>query len=204
MKSLIIISLNADPLKSFGSEHGGGQAKYILELGKNLVLEGWNIDVMTIKNNGYSEFQSVTEGFNVYRFSLPENNDYSYSITESDIEYLYEQIRCFLKKEKHNYNLIFCCYWLSGIIGVKIRNEIFKNVLISFCSLGYFKKIGSNNSTANLDLRIATEKKVANDVDHIIVTSNEERLTLINIYNVPTEKISVIPRGIDLNVFYEF
>lgn len=203
MRNLLIISLNADPLKSLGTEHGGGQAKYILELGKNLVFEGWNIDVITIKNIGDSDIQSATECFNIYRFSLPDNKEYSYSINESDIDFLYESIKSFLIKKQCSYNLIFCCYWLSGIIGIKIKIDFFKNVLISFCSLGYFKKIGSNQTT-NLDSRIEAEMMIAKDVDHIIATSNEEKKILTRIYKVTSNKITVIPRGVDLNVFYKY
>jgi glycosyltransferase involved in cell wall biosynthesis len=203
LRRLIIISLNADPIRSFGTEHGGGQAKYILELGKNLVLAGWCIDVITIKNYGHSEIQCITENFNIYRFSLPRHKDYSYSINESDIEFLSKNVIKFLRQNHFSYDLIFCCYWLSGIVGLKIKNEFLKNVLISFCSLGYFKKMGSKQPI-NIESRIATEIIIAKKVDHIIATSKEEKKVLTSIYKVSPDKISIIPRGIDLNVFYKF
>ncbi len=203
LRRLLIISLNGDPLGKYGTEHAGGQVKYILELGKYLVREGWEIDVYTIRNNGLPVYQSITEGFNIIRFSLPGDKNYSYQVTGDDINYLQKDIEDFVADKNPIYSVILGCYWLSGLIGLKISKLIQKKLLMSFCSLGYYKQQGLGMS-GDLEMRIRTETEIAEACDHIIATTYEERNILKEQYHIPAEKITVIPRGVDLNVFYKY
>lgn len=196
----MIISLNSDPMLQYGTQHNGGQSKYILELGKNLVKEDWEINVFTIKNSGSEIFTRITEGFYIYRFSLQDNREYSYGVDEDDINLLTESIICFIKENKLTYNIVLCCYWLSGIVGLNLKKILGKNILITFCSLGYFKQIATNESQ-DLNYRIEKEKYIAHNIDHIIVTSKEEKKVLIDFYEVLPNKISIIPRGVDTKKF---
>ncbi len=196
MHKLMIISLNSDPILQYGTEHNGGQSKYILELGKNLIKEGWELDVFTIRNPGCKDIAIITEGFTVYRFPLPDNQPYSYAITKSDIEFVSNSISEYIANKSLKYDIILCCYWLGGMIGLKLKQQIGKNVLVTFCSLGYFKQ-----QTPGINFRIKQEALIAQKIDHIIATSEEEKKILINYYNAPSSKISVIPRGVDTHKF---
>jgi len=196
MNRLMIISLNSDPILQYGTEHNGGQSKYVLELGKNLVREGWNIDVFTIKNSNSEDIVSITEGFTVYRFPLLNSQDYSYSVKEEDISEITNSITHFIRENKYEYNMVLCCYWLSGIIGLELKKELSKNTLITFCSLGYFKELTPDNC-----YRIDKETYIAQNIDHIIATSDEEKRILIDFYKAKPDKITIIPRGVDTNKF---
>ena len=196
MNRLMIISLNSDPILQYGTEHNGGQSKYVLELGKNLVKEGWDIDVFTIKNSNTEDVVSITEGFTVYRFPLPNSQDYSYSIKESDVNWVADSITHFINENKRDYSLVLCCYWLSGLIGLQLKDVLRKNILITFCSFGYFKEPGTSTS-----FRIEKERYIAQNIDHIIATSEEEKRMLVNFYEALPDKITVIPRGVDTEKF---
>ena len=202
MKKLLIISLNSDPILSYGTEHNGGQSKYILELGKNLVRKDWNIDIFTIKNSDGVLMESITEGFNIYRFPLPKGTNYSYNIEEKDIDFISMSIHNFININKKDYNIILCCYWLSGLVGMVLKKTLNKNTLISFCSLGFFKMQATGESSS-LKRRIKYERIIAKELDHIIATSNEEKKILINEYLVDDKKITVIPRGIHSHNFFK-
>lgn len=186
-----------------GTEHGGGQVKYILELGRYLVREGWLIDVFTIKNNDAPSVESITEGFNVIRFPLHDYRNYSYLISENDVSYLTEDMIYHIGQHDLCYDLLLCCYWLSGLTGLLIKEVIKKNMLMSFCSLGYFKR-ESANIPSNFDDRVKLERLVAEKCDHIIATSAEEKQILVEQYEIAPAKISIIPRGVDLDVFYKY
>ena len=197
---LLIISLNSDPILQYGTQHNGGQSKYILELGKNLVMENWDIDIFTIRNTGSEKLVQITEGFFVHRFDLQDNREYSYEVNENDINHLTNSIIRFIDENKLQYNIVLCCYWLSAIIGLKLKEILKKNTLVTFCSLGYFKQMMSENPNS-LNYRIDKEKYIAQNIDHIIATSDEEKKVLIEFYEVPSNKISVIPRGVDTKKF---
>lgn len=112
----------------------------------------------------------------------------------------------FISRAKREYTVILSCYWLSGIVGLNIKKAICKNLLISFCSLGVYKKNASANHLT-LEKRILAEIMLSQKSDHIIATTQEEKKIIENEYNeykITGEKISVIPRGVDLNVFYKY
>lgn len=203
MSKLLIISLNGDPLASSGTEHAGGQVKYILELGRYLVREGWYIDVFTIKNDDRPDKEHITEGFHVIRFPLPGNKNYSYQISEADIDCIQQAMIHYIDQHNIRYDLLLCCYWLSGLTGLHVKEIIKKNMLVTFCSLGYFKRELAD-TPSNLDGRIRSERMVAEKCDHIIATSAEEKQILVQHYNISPAKISIIPRGVDLDVFYKY
>jgi len=203
MHKLLIISLNGDPLADKGTLHAGGQVKYILELGRYLVREGWKIDVFTIHNKSKPTFDSITVDFNVHRFHLPTHRDYSYDINESDIRFVSKAIVNYINNENLHYSLILSCYWISGLVGIDVKSKINKSLLVTFCSLGHFK-YELEFISKSVGWRIAMEMKVANHADHIIATSKEERNVLVNKYGINSTKISIIPRGVDINVFYKY
>lgn len=197
---IMIISLNSDPVLQYGTEHNGGQSKYIFELGKNLVKDDWVIDVFTVQNPGCEGYTRITEGFYVYRIGLQKEKEYSYAIEEEDVNQFADSVIRFVTENKLIYDIILCCYWLSGIAGLKLKEILGKNTLITFCSLGYFKQTATGESQ-RLCYRIEKEKYIARHVDHIIATSNEEKKVLTKYYQVPRDKISIIPRGVDTNKF---
>lgn len=197
---IMIISLNSDPVLQYGTEHNGGQSKYILELGKNLVKDNWMIDVFTVRNPGSEGYKRITEGFYVYRIGLRDEKEYSYAIDEEDINQFTNSVIQFVTENKLIYDIILCCYWLSGIAGLKLKEVLGKNTLITFCSLGYFKQTAIGESQG-LSYRIEKEKYIARHVDHIIATSNEEKKVLTEYYQVLGDKISIIPRGVDTDKF---
>lgn len=200
MSRLMIISLNSDPVLQYGTEHNGGQSKYILELGKNLVKDNWEIDVFTVRNPGSEEYIRITEGFYVYRFDLPDGKEYSYAIDEEDVNLFTASVVRFVTENQLVYDIVLCCYWLSGITGLRLKEVLGKNTLITFCSLGYFKQ-GATGESPALSYRIEKEKYIARHVDHIIATSDEEKKVLTEYYQVAQDKISVIPRGVNTDKF---
>ena len=54
-----------------------------------------------------------------------------------------------------------------------------------------------------LPLRSEHESLIAKTVNHIVVWSNHEKQSLMSLYNVDPEKISIIPPGVDTKKFYE-
>jgi D-inositol-3-phosphate glycosyltransferase len=69
-----------------------------------------------------------------------------------------------------------------------------------FHTLGAIKNsigIGEDES----DLRIVTEGRLANESDLVIATTEQEKLALKHFYEVPAGKISVIPCGVNLDLF---
>lgn len=199
MRRLLILSVNGDPLVELGTLHGGGQCRYILELGRRLVGAGWDIDVFTTLSGDIPLREAITEGFWVVRFPLPEGRPYGYDITPDDVRDLAEKMADHIAREKSEYRLVLACYWLSGLVAQRLKPILAVPVVISFCSLGYQKE--QARRTGECLERIDIERSIAASVDHVIAATHNEAAILQRIYAVPPRKLTVIPRGVDVELF---
>lgn len=197
---LLVISINADPLLSFGTLHGGGQSKYVLELGKNLVGLGWSIDVLTLRNRGAPPVARVTEDFMVHRISRLGERDYDYDIDLAEIEALSRKHPAALDLSR--YSLVLSCYWLSGVYLLHLDPDHRLPRVLTLCSLGHFKQ--SVDRSESIQERIETERRLAGRFDFVIATNSAERQALENVYRVDPSKIQMIPRGVNVELFGHF
>ncbi len=195
---LMLISLNNDPSLEFGSAHIGGQAKYVLELSKHLLIHNWDIDIYTIGNCNQEEKNNFLYGVCIYRFFRKNKIAYNYDITIDEINEISDNILTHIKKNNIVYDIILACYWISGLCALNIKNSL--PSVISFSSLGSFKQTIENNEY--ITNRIKYEKIIVEKIDKIIATSEVEKNELCNSYNADCNKISIIPRGIDPEVFF--
>lgn len=200
MSKLMLLSLNNDPTEEMGTKHIGGQAKYVLEISKQLLFFGWEVDIYTIGSINKEVNEELVKYLNIYRFFRNEKKEYDYDISTQEIKHITHNILQYIKKEKKEYNMILACYWISGISGIEIKNKLKLPVVVSFASLGQYKKIV--DTSEQIESRISYEKYITSHADKIIACSEVEKLDLINYYNVLESKIHVIPRGIDPRIFH--
>lgn len=105
-------------------------------------------------------------------------------------------------KERHNlrYDLILSHYWLSGIAGEYLQNRWAVPHIITFHTLGALKNatgIGGNEPK----IRLKSERQLIKSCRLIIATTKKEKQDLISHYNASSQKIKVIPCGVNLNLF---
>jgi D-inositol-3-phosphate glycosyltransferase len=197
---LLIVSLNADPLLGFGTLHSGGQTKYVLELGKNLVGLGWTIDVVTVRNQGLPSIGKVTEDFLVHRVSRRDGRDYGYDIELKEITELARNHPPALPLSR--YSVVLSCYWLSGVYVTQLESRHQVPRVLTLCSLGYFKQTADPSEA--IRQRIEVETQLVRDFDCIIATNRCERDVLRDVYGADPSKIRTIPRGVDIELFGTF
>jgi len=200
MSRLLLLSLNNDPTEEFGSKHIGGQAKYVLEISKQLLFFGWEVDIYTIGSKNKEFHQELVKYLNVFRFFREKEKEYDYDISITEIKNITYDILQYIQKESSNYNMILACYWISGIAAVELKDNLQLPIVISFSSLGQYKKIIDNSQF--IEDRISYEKHITNHADRIIASSETEKLDLIKYYDASESKIQVIPRGIDPRIFH--
>jgi D-inositol-3-phosphate glycosyltransferase len=197
---LLIISLNADPLLSFGTLHGGGLSKYVFEAGKNLVGRGWGIDVLTLRNQGTPQVATITEDFTVHRIARTGSRDYDYDIEVAEIADLVQRHPDGLSLNR--YSVVLACYWLSGVYLRHLDENHRLPWVLSLGALGCFKQ--SVDSSEGVRERIVIERQLVQEFDCIISTNQGEQRALETVYGADPSKIHFIPRGVDLDLFGQF
>lgn len=199
MRRLLILSLNGDPLGDLGTEHAGGQCRYILEIGKHLVLHDWAITVVTVRNPGRARRQEITDDFDVLRVPLRNGAPYDPEVCYAQLDGVDEDIMETLARERVDADVILGCYWLSALVGLRVAARLQRRLIVSFTSLGAYKRI--TGMSPFMEVRLDAERHIARNADHVIATNHDEAGLLRSFYELDDRKLSIIPRGIDLDVF---
>jgi D-inositol-3-phosphate glycosyltransferase len=198
---IAILSVHSSPLGQPGIGDTGGMSIYIRELTKELAQKGHNVDIFTRVQNPITP-EIIDLDINTRQIHIPagEPADLEKLLIYSHVPDFACKVENFRKQNNLQYKLIFSHYWLSGIAGLYLRAWWQVPQIIMFHTLGALKnaiRIGEDES----DLRIEAEGRLANESDLIIAATEKEKLSLKKLYDVPAHKISVIPCGVNLNLF---
>jgi D-inositol-3-phosphate glycosyltransferase len=203
--NIAMLSYHTCPLAVLGGKNTGGMNVYVRELTRYLGREGVHVDVFTRSENehipsvshdlGYfNRVVHIPAGPQVY---LPKENLSDYT------EIFAQEILDFANKKQINYDLIHSHYWLSGLAGEILKQHWDIPMLQMFHTLGKIKqRIGRTAEEREGDYRIYGEMRVLDAADLTIAATDAEHSQLVDLYNVPSDKIDVIPPGVDTHHFY--
>ncbi|MCS7001504.1 MAG: glycosyltransferase [Dehalococcoidia bacterium] len=174
---------------------------YIRELSRALVANGHHVDVFTRRASPDAPPIIVDRpGLRVITVPAgPPTN-----VPKTDLSFhlpaFISQVRGFEAREGRGYDVIHSHYWLSGRVGRFLRRAWGVPHVTMFHTLAEIKnraRIGERES----DERLRHERLIVDDADRIVVASEHERLQLQRFYDVPSSRISVVPCGVDLELF---
>jgi len=114
-----------------------------------------------------------------------------------------EGIQQFAEVKNEAYDLIHSHYWLSGLAALEIKSFWRIPVLHMFHTLGLMRqRVARIPGEADGDYRIEGERAVLEGADGIIAATLAELAQLQWLYQADTQKITIIPPGVDLSHFY--
>jgi glycosyltransferase involved in cell wall biosynthesis len=200
MRRLLLLSLNHDPLGNMGETHVGGQAKYVLEVAKNLALRGWSTVIYTVGGRGYPEQVAIAANCQLVRIERESGRPYAYDIGAEEARRIGEEILIHAVERQWTFEIAYACFWISGLAARPVASFLNIPTVFSFCQLGAFKAQADGLSA--VAERIEHEKAVCNAASAIIATNRDEIASIREVYAVPRHKIHFIPRGIDLQTFF--
>jgi D-inositol-3-phosphate glycosyltransferase len=198
---IAMISIHSCPLKMPGGRDTGGMNVYIRELAQELGERGHTVDIYTMTHQPKHE-PVVSLGQNVRLIHLETGVDED--MPKAAI-YAYVQrfawgVNNFSKSNNVNYDLLHSHYWLSGLIGMQLQTLWHIPHAVMFHTLGAVKNsIGIGKCEP--ELRIEGEREVVGSCDRIIASTAKEREDLITYYGASTDKITIIPCGVNLDLF---
>ncbi len=196
-----MLSAHSCPTGNLGARDTGGMSVYIRELAKEMGKLGLAVDVYTRLHDS-SEEQIVTLGENARLIHLRAGEDEG--IHKLAIYPYLPDFACnlesFRRKNKLQYDLVFSHYWLSGWVGEYAQCWWEVPHVMMFHTLSAVKNalgIGEDET----ELRFATEKGLAENCRLIIATTEREKADLIRYYGASPDNISVIPCGVNPELF---
>ena len=198
---IAMISVHGCPIVRAGEKDTGGMNVYLLESARALAQRGIQVDVFTRRHDPRDPIQvSLAHGARLVHLaagpvSADKTGVYPY-LAEFCIE-----LERFRKSEAVDYDLIWSHYWLSGLVGIQLRDLWQRPHVTSFHTLAEIKRRARPGET-EVPQRDGSERRIVRKADRIIVWTDHERDALAKIYQAIPDNIRVIPPGVDCELFH--
>jgi D-inositol-3-phosphate glycosyltransferase len=195
-----MLSIHSCPLGKVGGENTGGMSVYIRELGRELGRRGHLVDVYTRIHEPIHD-QVVELGENARLIHLKAGEEETHKLQlYSHVGDFAGNLENFRKENGLRYDLIHSHYWLSGLVGERLQEWWDIPHMIGFHTLGAVKNaVGIGEYEP--ELRINAEKELVKDCHRIIASTERGKEDLITYYDAAPETISIIPCGVNLDLF---
>ncbi|MBF6612092.1 MAG: glycosyltransferase [Chloroflexi bacterium] len=208
MCRIAMISMHTCPLACpqalLGGRETGGMNVYVRELSRELGRRGKRVDVFTRFQDAETE-EIETFGYDARVIHLPAGALAPYDKNKliNHVGQFVEGIEQFALKEGISYDLVHGHYWLSGVVGHNLQERWNVPLVQMFHTLGELKNsVAKSGEEQEVGARIETEREVMRWADRIVAATPLERAQMSWFYSADAKKISVIPAGVDTNLFY--
>jgi D-inositol-3-phosphate glycosyltransferase len=203
-----MISMHTCPLACpealLGGRETGGMNVYVRELSRELGRRGKSVDVFTRFQDVHTD-QVQSLGYDARVIHLPAGPlaPYDKNKLVNHVDEFAAGIEAFARREGTRYDLVHGHYWLSGLVGHELQQVWGVPLVQMFHTLGHLKnKVAKEASDRELDARIHGEGQVVRWADRLVAATPLERAQLAWYYGADTEKISVVPAGVDTELFH--
>ncbi len=198
---IAILSVHSCPVGNLGARDTGGMNVYIRELARELGKQRFLVDVYTrVHDPRDNQIVELGENARLIHLRAGEDEDMHKLAVYSYLPDFACNLENFRKHNGLQYDLIFSHYWLSGWAGRSLQQWWNVPHITMFHTLGAVKNaIGIGEDEP--ELRIETERQVARGCHHIIAATEKEKQDLVRHYDASSERISVVPCGVNLDLF---
>jgi D-inositol-3-phosphate glycosyltransferase len=198
-----ILSVHTCPLAVLGGKETGGMNVYVRELARELGRMGVRADVFTRSQNpAIPRVVMITEGVRVVHLTAGPEAPMPRERIRDHLDEFVDGVEAFRIAGGFDYDLIHAHYWLSGAVGLVLRDRWSVPLVQMFHTLGHLKN-GVARASADREpaVRIEEEARILGAVDRIVAATTVERTHLVKHYGADPARIAVIPCGVDTNLF---
>jgi D-inositol-3-phosphate glycosyltransferase len=197
-----MLSVHTCPLAALGGKETGGMNVYVRELARELSRMGVASDVFTRSQNA-SIPRVVALGERARVIHLPAGPEAPIprERIHAHLDAFVAGIEAWRERSGVDYDLVHGNYWLSGVVGMALRERWRVPLVQMFHTLGRLKNGARVVAEREPPLRIAEEQAIVAGADRLIAANVIERGQLIAHYEADPAKIAVIPCGVDTALF---
>ncbi len=200
MGRIALLSFHGCPVARLGEKDTGGMNVYVLQLAREFAKQGNFVDVYTRFHDPEDpQVVDLCDGARVIHLKAGP-----YDTTKQDLyQYIPEFLSAlysFQRSEGLEYDIIHSHYWLSGRIGLALREKWNVPHVATFHTLAK-TKLRARAGERESDLRSAIEKMVIDNADAVVVSTEQEKEDIVRLYDGRRRTIEVIPAGVDLELF---
>ena len=212
---IAVLSVHTSPLARPGGAKAGGLNVYVLQLARQLVARGCSVDIFSRASQPeLPETVQIEPGLRAIHIPagpvapLAPEDIYAHldafeagvlAYTEVEAASGYE-LATRSGRGEAPYDVVHSHYWLSGLVGERLKKTWDVPHVAMFHTLGEIKN-RSSLQEHETDLRIASERAVLLGAERIICATEQERSAIRALYGADLDKVTVIPLGVDMDRF---
>lgn len=194
-----MLSTHSCPVGPLGARDTGGMSVYVREVAAELGRLGHQVDIYTrTHDTKESEVMTLAENVRLIHLDAGLGEDLHKIAIYPYIPEFAANLESFRRSEGIKYDVIFSHYWLSGCVGEFAEKWWHVPHMLMFHTLAAVKNsIGENEP----ELRLKTEARLVRSGQRIIAATGREKDNIINYYGAAPENVSLIPCGVNLDLF---
>ena len=200
MERAAFITLHACPLAAPGQGKSGGMNVYVRQLAAALGEMGMKIDIFTREHlDVVNRVETIGPNVRVIHLKAGEPDAHLGDLYALLPDFL-EQLNDFREEEGLEYDVVHSHYWLSAWVGRELSQAINVPHVVTFHTLSLIK-MQSRAGEIEQTERPVVEAEVMATAGRIIAFSPHERDAMARLYGADARKVSLVPCGVDLEVF---
>ncbi len=197
-RRIAMVSLHTSPLEQPGSGDAGGMNVYIRHLALALAKDGAIVDVFT-RGATESRATAMAPGVTCHevqggppgKLTKEELGNHLDACAEAILDYAADFAA---------YDVIHSHYWMSGIVGLRLRETWGVPLVHTMHTMGKVKKASAK--TEESGARIAGEMLICAQADRLTANTPAEVAELIDLYGAKADRVDVVAPGVDLETFH--
>ncbi len=204
---IAMLSAHSCPVGKLGTKDTGGMSVYIREIACELGRQGHSVDIYTrVHDPEDRQIYELNQNARLIHLRAWGDEEIHKLAVYSHLPDFASNLESFKRQNNLQYDLIFSHYWLSALAGAYLQQWWHIPHIAMFHTLGAVKKAIKGDTGLELDedelkIRIETERDLIQRCDHIIAPTEREKEEFIQHYGASSEKISVVPCGVNLEQF---
>jgi glycosyltransferase involved in cell wall biosynthesis len=199
---IALISEHASPLALIGNVDSGGQNIYVAHVARQLFRKGHHVDVFTRRDRSLLPLISHCEGARVINVPagpalhlpkeqlLPHMDAFAEFVTE------------FFRKEAVLYDVVHANFFMSGLVGLRIKESLSIPLVTTFHALGRVRRLHQGSDDGFPNDRFNIEDALVRGSDSVIAECPQDEIDLVSLYGADRDHIDLVPCGFDSKEFH--
>ena len=196
-----MLSIHSCPLGQLGSRDTGGMNVYVRELSRQLGLLGHEVDIFTRAHDPRdAQMEKPFQNVRLIHIRAGRVEDMGKMAQLSHLAEFTQNMAEFTSAGPR-YDILHSHYWLSGLVGRQFGEAWGIPQIVMFHTLGAIKNslpVGEPEP----DVRLRAESSIVRDSRRLVAATENEKTQLSHFYDAPLERVSVIPCGVNLEIFH--
>jgi D-inositol-3-phosphate glycosyltransferase len=202
---IAMISFHTCPLATLGGKDTGGMNVYVRDLTRELGRRGVGVDVFTRSQDEHVPHVLHDLGYGNRIVHIPAGPEVPMA-KEELVEMLPEfvsGVEAFAESKGERYDILHAHYWLSGLAALQLR-EIWRIPIIQmFHTLAAMKnRVAREDGQVEPGVRMEAETRLLHEADMVVASTQAEVAQFQWLYQTGTDRVVVIPPGVDTSHFY--